>query len=549
MKFFLREHWIFTCIIALFLLLRFSLLFTSQSHLDADEAVVGLMAKHIMERGEHPVFFYGLPYNGGASVEAHLAALLSIPFGINCVTVKASAFFLSIALLFITYLFCLRYLGKTAANIASLLLITAEPLIAWNLKARGGYLETMIFSILIPLVAFRIFYQREKSLRIYAILGFLCGCALWCQEMSLSILAAIFLFWLLLDKAFFFRMSFGVFLFFFALGNLPSIYFNFTHSFLNWKDMFLLLPSPGPLTGQVAEPQAFSFSGFLTYAAGFFDTVHGGYESWPVDPGAQSVYAWTYFGVIIAGVPLGLYFLQRKTLIWRVFLYCLVFFFFHILAVHLASHRTAHIYRYYLPLFPLLNVFLAIILTTLGEIKWRGLIVSFVFLAALAGHGLIKNIEFVGKKAEESTPDIEIREGIVKLIPVKTRGESILETIDFLRSQGIRSVFTSPFIKYRLIFESREEIKASSSVISLFYDPYFYYDRLVREDRTGPFAFVFFDVSTDNSVLLRLLKRKNVSWKRKSIHGLLIYYPFTRPELEGIFQRTSAESFFAGKFP
>src|SRR5690348_6499925 len=39
---------------------------------DSDEATFGLMARHISERGAHPIFFYGQNYMG--AVEAYLAA-------------------------------------------------------------------------------------------------------------------------------------------------------------------------------------------------------------------------------------------------------------------------------------------------------------------------------------------------------------------------------------------------------------------------------------------------------------------------------------------
>jgi hypothetical protein len=56
------------------LLLKIALLLTSQSGADGDEAVVGVMAKHMLEGKEFPLVFYGQHYGGGATVEAALAA-------------------------------------------------------------------------------------------------------------------------------------------------------------------------------------------------------------------------------------------------------------------------------------------------------------------------------------------------------------------------------------------------------------------------------------------------------------------------------------------
>jgi len=533
----MKEHRTFLCIVSLFLLLRVPLLFTSQAHLDADEAVVALMAKHIAEKGVHPVFFSGLPYNGGASVEAHLSSLISIPFGLTRTTAKSSALLLSLGLLVATYMFCRRWLGKTQADIASLLLITAEPLIVWNLKIRGGYLETMIFSVLIPWTAFAIFStERRKSLYI-SLLGFLCGCALWCQEMSISIIGTAFLFWFATDRRFIIRRSFILFPLFFVLGNSPSIWFNLNNEFLNWKHWFLFLPQPAPLQ------QGSSLTNLFFNAAGFFHVAQAGYEGWAVDPAAHNLFSWLILGMTLAGIPAGLYLARKDPWSWRLSLYCLVFFSLHFFMVHITSHRTSHIYRFYLPLYPMLLVFLSQLLRSLSRRRW-GMFISIAAIVLFAGHGTFINIEYIGEKAEWTHPDFRIEGSLMRLIPVVTSGESIIEAVNVLRSQGVKSVITSVYIKYRLIFESKEEILASSEFIPPTDDPYLYYDRLVQSDRTGPFAFVFFNVSPYNSALLHMFKEKKISWKEKSINELTIYYPFSRRQVENIFQGTPAGTFF-----
>ena len=61
--------------------LRLVLIFSYGDSLNGDEAVVGLMAKHIGEGTNVPVFYYGQPYMG--SMEAMLAALLFALGGIS----------------------------------------------------------------------------------------------------------------------------------------------------------------------------------------------------------------------------------------------------------------------------------------------------------------------------------------------------------------------------------------------------------------------------------------------------------------------------------
>jgi hypothetical protein len=82
-----RERWTAAAIVLLVVLLR-SLVFVfwEQSYYDSDQAIVGLMAKHLIEGRAFPVFFYGQSYMLG--VEAYLAAPVFLIAGISVATLK-----------------------------------------------------------------------------------------------------------------------------------------------------------------------------------------------------------------------------------------------------------------------------------------------------------------------------------------------------------------------------------------------------------------------------------------------------------------------------
>src|SRR4029453_19076776 len=82
-----RERWTAAAIVLLVVLIR-SLVFVfwEQSYYDSDQAIVGLMVKHLIEGRAFPVFFYGQTYMLG--VEAYLAAPVFLIAGISVATLK-----------------------------------------------------------------------------------------------------------------------------------------------------------------------------------------------------------------------------------------------------------------------------------------------------------------------------------------------------------------------------------------------------------------------------------------------------------------------------
>src|SRR5262245_12998859 len=72
---------------------KIALMLTSQRALDGDEAIVGLMARHVQQGLSHPLIFYGQAYDAGAGVLAH-AAGLSQSNGVSVLSLKVLALML-----------------------------------------------------------------------------------------------------------------------------------------------------------------------------------------------------------------------------------------------------------------------------------------------------------------------------------------------------------------------------------------------------------------------------------------------------------------------
>jgi hypothetical protein len=72
---FMRRHGWVIALLIIVAVARFAILMTSQTHVHSDEAIIGLMGKHILEGRYFPFYMYGQPYNAGAAWEAYLAAI------------------------------------------------------------------------------------------------------------------------------------------------------------------------------------------------------------------------------------------------------------------------------------------------------------------------------------------------------------------------------------------------------------------------------------------------------------------------------------------
>ena len=70
----MRRHAFFIGLFVFVAAARFAILFASQTHVHSDEAIIGLMGKHILEGRHFPFYMYGQPYNAGAAWEAYLAS-------------------------------------------------------------------------------------------------------------------------------------------------------------------------------------------------------------------------------------------------------------------------------------------------------------------------------------------------------------------------------------------------------------------------------------------------------------------------------------------
>jgi 4-amino-4-deoxy-L-arabinose transferase-like glycosyltransferase len=155
---------------------------------NADEAVVALMARHILG-GERPVFFYGQAYMG--SLDAYLVAAGFWIFGQQVWVIR-----LIQGLLYLGTIITTVWIGwiafgsfKTGLVAACLLAVPAVNLTLYTTASLGGYGEALLIGNLILLTGFylaRSLSNGGLQTRYLALaLGFLVGLGLWANGLTL----------------------------------------------------------------------------------------------------------------------------------------------------------------------------------------------------------------------------------------------------------------------------------------------------------------------------------------------------------------------------
>src|SRR5947199_8002010 len=133
----MRRHALFIVVFILIAAARFTILLTSQTHVHSDEAIIGLMGKHILEGRFFPFYMYGQPYNAGGAWEAYLAAIAFAFFGVSVISLKSCIVVLSLLCLFLFYRMCLALYGKRPAVLATILFAITPSLLKWHFQVRG----------------------------------------------------------------------------------------------------------------------------------------------------------------------------------------------------------------------------------------------------------------------------------------------------------------------------------------------------------------------------------------------------------------------------
>jgi uncharacterized membrane protein len=145
--------------------------------LDSDEAIVGLMARHIVHRHEFSTFYWGQNY-GGSLTAVVMAAVFAV-FGSSTATLKAVPIGMSAISALLVWRLGRRTIGEPGATIAGLAFWAWPTNYVWlSTKERGFYWACMILGLSFLLAVLRL-VDRPERWRDWILLGFLGGIGWW----------------------------------------------------------------------------------------------------------------------------------------------------------------------------------------------------------------------------------------------------------------------------------------------------------------------------------------------------------------------------------
>lgn len=499
--------------------LRLDFLIANAFVIDADEAIVGLMAQHIVRGDPVPTFYYGQHYMG--SFESICAAILFKAFGPSSWALKTVPLLFS--LIWIGLVFRLgRILKDSSLGILMALPLAVSPqmLTIWSGMARGGYSEILCLGTWALIIAIQWARQSRKTIFPLLQLSFVLGFGFWVNNQIVFFILPLFVFviatllrdwtlsWAARIRRFASYSTFGVLAF--LLGGLPFWLYNVRLGF----------PSFGIASTVSWEEASQHFFNLLTVSAPILGGARRQWQFADVWPGAS---------VVLAGIAAS----------------CLLV---------IVAYRAREILRslgghfdYNFPVELLLGLLVAIVsifsLSSFGTLTEspRYLLPLYVPYAFLLAFGTQLLVQYFG------------RFGFVPFLlvlcihlasnyaggralpgePFVAKGERVSKNHDELNSwlltQQISLVRTNYWIGYRLAFETQEKVRFVQ-----FREPYSpripRYETEVAKPEIDFLPFVL--VPAQAEVVKLALSRQGISYQERTLSRYVVLYSLAPSQID-----------------
>ena len=517
----LREKLILPLILLLAILYRLDYLTASNFVIDADEAIVGLMARHINAGEPVPAFYYGQHYMG--SFEAIVAAAFFKLFGANSMALKLVPSFFSVLFVLLLYALTLEFAGVFAARAAALLAaLPPAALLEWGCRARGGFIEVLLIGGLSLLFISR-FLRSNGSMRAFAPAAFLLGFGWWVnnQIIYFAIPAGLAVLSMIFSRSHN-RLRFagslllnGAALFF--LGSLPFWFYNLQHNFVSFG-----------LFGRATFTEA------LEHAAGVFSTslpiLLGARRFWSAEdvyPGAIWLTVLIYGGLLLFLLlarraeifsVLRLRFDSKRPLALPVLLIVAAILVFVSSRFGYLVQAPRYLLPVYVGLFPLIGSALELFS---GNRRWLGKIILMLLLSM----NLVSF--YLGGRAIPGEPLVVKNQRVSK---------DHAELIAWLDAGNYKFIRTNYWIGYRLAFETEERVRfALFSVPGQVRIPE--WEKLVSESASDvPLVLV----PAQTELVTRAFTVRGINFEKRRLSGYDVLYAI-KPSQENLVKLPASE--------
>jgi hypothetical protein len=502
----MRRHALFVGLFILIATARFVILLTSQTHVHSDEAIIGLMGKHILEGRYFPFYMYGQAYNAGAAWEAYLAAISFAFFGVSVISLKSCIVVLSLVCLFLFYRMCLALYDQRTGLLATVAFALAPSLLKWHFQVRGYSWYFLSIPVLTMLFA-SIESAPDPKRKTLFFFGLASGVSIWCLELAIPLVGALWLLLILRRRLSLNNAAAG--LVGLVMGYAPATAFNVTHHFSNWR--YLIIERPGGGLSSVFHLSTFGRI-FLDEMPKFFgaDTVLWYYPETPAS-------GWVFYAISLSAVGVAIWpFARSPSKIIRAPRGDLSDRSqrrdFDVLVLTAASFVPYLTQPVGVPSYLFGGCFFLSILT--GRMLERFFSSSTV-LPRLAGAGVLAAILVTGVLImirvgqENQIETLSLCNDGKTYCMTRIPGADMEGVERYLRQRNVTSVWTTISFVYPLLFESGEALAVSNAIFEY---PHRVYPQKVpwREPNLGPGA--AFVIETDAPFRSALEMRYGQAW-------------------------------------
>ncbi|MBZ0308571.1 MAG: glycosyltransferase family 39 protein, partial [Anaerolineae bacterium] len=178
-------------ILLLALCSRVWLIQTDQVAFSSDEAIVGLMARHITQGYSIPTFYYGQDYMG--SLDAVLVAVGFEILGESVRTIRYVQLVLYLLIIWTSYLLAYRVTRRRSAALMTALLVAVPSMLGttYTTLTLGGYNEILLLGNLALLLGWQVTVEQSESTWHWGTLGFVLGVGWWVNGAIITPLAVV----------------------------------------------------------------------------------------------------------------------------------------------------------------------------------------------------------------------------------------------------------------------------------------------------------------------------------------------------------------------